>query len=224
MAFFDGPDIGKRVAHYRRLNGWTMDELVANVGGAIGKSVIANLETGRRQDVTVSQLMALADALGVPPVALLLPVEQPFERIEIGGWNRNINSLRHAFAGDGALSPTDTTPGGRRAVRLIISADQLEENLLRISMGLSRLAEELSESRLKALLVNPSLPKAAVSTSVGEDLADDAWELMRDIRTYMTLRSAFEDLGGEGAPEAPWESWMAARFGNSGGAASDSAE
>jgi hypothetical protein len=39
--------------------------------------VIANIESGRKTDVTIDQLIAMAWALIVPPVVLALPIEEP---------------------------------------------------------------------------------------------------------------------------------------------------
>lgn len=75
MTSVDGPTIGRRVAAYRRLNGWTMDELAQRTDGRVGKSVIANVETGRKHDLSVSQLVAIADGLGLPAVALMTDLE-----------------------------------------------------------------------------------------------------------------------------------------------------
>lgn len=45
----------------------------------ITRSVIANIESGRKPDPSVSQVLALADALDVAPIALLAPLATPFE-------------------------------------------------------------------------------------------------------------------------------------------------
>jgi len=78
MSFFDGPSIGRRVARYRKLNGWTMEELAARTRpevAKLSKGVIANIETGRKLELSVSQLLALSAALEVPPVALIMDID-----------------------------------------------------------------------------------------------------------------------------------------------------
>lgn len=72
VSSFDGPEIGRRVASYRKLNGWSMGELERRTGGFIKRDVIANIETRRKKDITVRQLVTLAEALAVPPLALLV--------------------------------------------------------------------------------------------------------------------------------------------------------
>lgn len=46
-----------------------------DVGVPFDKSVVANLETGRRRFVTVQELLALSVVLDVAPVYLLLPID-----------------------------------------------------------------------------------------------------------------------------------------------------
>jgi len=65
-------------ANVRRLRldyGWTLDELGARLGGK-PSSRIAEIEAGRNA-FTSGTLDDLADALGVNPAALLMPVEAP---------------------------------------------------------------------------------------------------------------------------------------------------
>jgi transcriptional regulator with XRE-family HTH domain len=73
------PGLGDRIARYRRLNGWSAQQLADETDGAVSRSTIANVETGRREDLTVTQFVAICMALRLPPSALLLDVEKPFE-------------------------------------------------------------------------------------------------------------------------------------------------
>lgn len=75
--------IGKRIAEYRRLAGLSARELAERAGTGLTRGVIANLESGRKSDLTVDQLLAISATLGVPPMALALPIDRPFEQIEI---------------------------------------------------------------------------------------------------------------------------------------------
>lgn len=43
----------------------------------MSRSVIANIETGRREDITVSELLSISRTLRVPPVAILFDVTRP---------------------------------------------------------------------------------------------------------------------------------------------------
>lgn len=76
-------DLGKRLTKYRKLAGLSAQQLSDRVNGEISRSVIANIESGRKTDVTVDQLLALSWALDIPPVALALPLDQPYEEVLI---------------------------------------------------------------------------------------------------------------------------------------------
>lgn len=69
--------IGRQVARYRKAAKLSGEELAEKAGVGLTRSVIANLENGRKDDVTVTQLMALANALHVPPALLVADVFDP---------------------------------------------------------------------------------------------------------------------------------------------------
>lgn len=69
--------IGLNIARYRKAEGLSASELAEKVGEGLTRSVIANLESGRKDDVTVKQLVALANALGVPPACLVVDLFDP---------------------------------------------------------------------------------------------------------------------------------------------------
>jgi transcriptional regulator with XRE-family HTH domain len=75
--------IGQRLAKYRRLAGLSAQQLSDKIGGMLSRSVIANIENGRKTDLTVDQLIALSWALDVPPVALALPLDEPWRYVRI---------------------------------------------------------------------------------------------------------------------------------------------
>lgn len=77
MNSFDGPTIGKRVAKYRQMNGQSAEELAISSGAGFSRPVIANIETGRKKELSVSQLLGLAVGLGVSPAALLFDIDDP---------------------------------------------------------------------------------------------------------------------------------------------------
>lgn len=71
--------IGARVARYRKLatvkgrpmSAQALADRCAELGHPIDRTVIVKLEKGGRQSVTVAELLVLAKALGIPPVALV---------------------------------------------------------------------------------------------------------------------------------------------------------
>jgi len=95
--------IGKRLAYYReripgegkggRMSAQALSDRCAALNHPIDRSVIAKLEKGLRQAITVADVLVLAKALGVPPVALVFPVatgrDEPIEVLpgrEVSAW------------------------------------------------------------------------------------------------------------------------------------------
>lgn len=68
--------------HRRRLSTQKLADACAQLGVPIDRSVLANLEHGRRSFVTVAELSVLALVLHVPPVALIFPLGRS-ETVEI---------------------------------------------------------------------------------------------------------------------------------------------
>src|SRR3990170_7421235 len=75
--------IAQRVKELRGRRGWT----AAHLGAVLGKHgvawdrfTVANLESGKRKNVTVQELFALALALDVSPTNLLVPLDdRPYQ-------------------------------------------------------------------------------------------------------------------------------------------------
>lgn len=76
-------DIGKRVAFHRerrKLSAQQVAELCAKLGvPSISRVVITKLENGRRDGVSAAELLALGAALDVPPIELLIPLDDAGE-------------------------------------------------------------------------------------------------------------------------------------------------
>ncbi|MFJ3319361.1 helix-turn-helix domain-containing protein [Curtobacterium sp. NPDC086286] len=108
-------DIGARVARYRKMAGLSARELSDKVGGEMSRGVIANIESGRKTDVTVDQLMALAWALDVPPVALALPVEQPNRMVAVVKSESTTEALRSSSLVNWFLAKPNSSPLGDAA-------------------------------------------------------------------------------------------------------------
>jgi|SRR5215218_8950252 transcriptional regulator with XRE-family HTH domain len=76
--------VAARVRELREKRRLTAAQLAAAMTGAgikWDRSTVAKLETGRRENVSVAELLALAAVLEVAPVHLLIPLEddQPYE-------------------------------------------------------------------------------------------------------------------------------------------------
>lgn len=71
--------IGRRIAAFRKREGLSANELAQDSG--MSRSVIANIENGRRDDITVSELLAISRALRVPPVAIVFDTTRPMSPV-----------------------------------------------------------------------------------------------------------------------------------------------
>lgn len=60
----------KNLRDLRKAKGLTTHELEELTGGEVTRSVIANIECGRKSDINVDELIALAKALDVQPFVL----------------------------------------------------------------------------------------------------------------------------------------------------------
>ncbi|WP_405548901.1 hypothetical protein OG215_15270 [Streptomyces globisporus] len=73
----------RRHRQAQRLSAQQLSDRCAELGMPIQRSVLANLESGRRTTVTVAEVLVLAEALEVAPAALIFPV----------GYSQEVESL-----------------------------------------------------------------------------------------------------------------------------------
>jgi transcriptional regulator with XRE-family HTH domain len=69
--------IAGEIRHHRGERGWSAQQLAdecARVGMSIPRSVLADLENGRRASIAAAELLTIAAALEIPPGLLLCPV------------------------------------------------------------------------------------------------------------------------------------------------------
>ncbi|MFI1583014.1 helix-turn-helix transcriptional regulator [Embleya sp. NPDC020630] len=69
--------IAGQIKRYRKEKGWSAQELAdacAALGYPIPRTVLANLETGRRSLISVAEVFILARALDVAPISLIFPL------------------------------------------------------------------------------------------------------------------------------------------------------
>jgi transcriptional regulator with XRE-family HTH domain len=57
--------LGDRVRQLRKACGWSARELSERAGGAVTRCVLADLENGRRQDLSLTSALAVAAAFGM---------------------------------------------------------------------------------------------------------------------------------------------------------------
>lgn len=109
--------IGARIRAARRERGYrTTRELAETLTGTkITESVLENIESGRKADLTLGQFLSIAYALRVPPSYLLAPLVRPTAHLDLQNISEDLQSLSGAefdawFSGasTGAHRPTST--------------------------------------------------------------------------------------------------------------------
>ena len=157
--------MAERVRQIRRRRGLTAEGLAARCAeiGApeITRSVIANIETGRkgrdgrrRRDVTVDELLILAFALQVPPALLMVPLDGTETLQVTNDVQMGVLQAANWMAGDDAAAGF-YEPGADQAARIARSVfaqprpDTTPFVLLRrISSALNR-AEDVKQANAK---------------------------------------------------------------------------
>ncbi|MEY9839671.1 hypothetical protein [Streptacidiphilus sp. EB103A] len=103
----------------RRVSAQALADRCAELGHPLDRSVIAKLEKGIRQTVTVADLLVLAKALDMAPLALIFPVGYELEtEVLPGRVEHPVTALRWA-SGEGLLpaQPDQEEVGQREAAR-----------------------------------------------------------------------------------------------------------
>ena len=146
-----GPSIGHRIRSIRKERGIksTADLAALIPGGSMSGAVLRNIEAGVKTDLSVSQLLNIARALGVSPIFLLASIRDPDSRLDLPNLSDDLREMS-AFEFDEWLS------GGSDWIHDWTSVqDQSERNQLRAMRELERQAKE----RDRLALVIEQAPK-----------------------------------------------------------------
>lgn len=78
--------IGVRIRLARRERGYrtTADLAEAIPGGNVTEAILENIESGRKADISISQLLNIARGLNVPVSMLLAPIGRPGATLDLG--------------------------------------------------------------------------------------------------------------------------------------------
>lgn len=195
--------IGARIRATRRARGIrTTRELAELITGAsVTESIIENIESGRKVNLDVSQLLNIAMALEVPPSYLLAPIGDPNSRLDLPGLSDAFRGLT-AIQFDAWLAGlnTPTYPRGSAAAR----ATRLELEALRELTELTLEVQRLAVS-IKLERDNPSdVPfrsretfeerLALAETQLGrlhDYLVSAGWDLEESPKTVIGLKDLF---------------------------------
>lgn len=202
MTNTDFGNVGERIATYRKLNGMTGDELAERAGNGVTRAVLANIETGRKKDISITHLTAIALALGVPLAALLFDVAHPVSDSAISLPPResaNDQSGELAvwqaiqwLSGDYEIGKDELTPAGTDAIVKILAFRNFKN-----AWGALQQAQDAVAAGHERQSAGEADPKDRAWTKYLEDSLADKRVLADELRGRLT------DLGVEIGPWLP---------------------
>jgi Predicted transcriptional regulators len=139
--------IGQKVADLRKTQGLSAQKLADYSG--LSRSVITNLENGRKGEVTVTELMSLGKGLGISPLLLLIDPDSPYEKV---GWDpirdfRNVDLYRWFALLPPLGSPRGYTDPNRGARFTLDKPGLLEDLKSRVKQIPGKYARRMSVAR-----------------------------------------------------------------------------
>jgi transcriptional regulator with XRE-family HTH domain len=163
----------------------TAADLAAAIpGGVVKESTIQNVEAGRKAELTVSQLLNIALALGLPPVYLLAPVANPLGELDLANLSSDFDSMS-ILEFDAWLSGS---PNG--SYHPASSDEHRDQNLLQTMRELdTRLRERARLTRileLEAELRPSSQAQAEPSSSTARARIEDTSKRIAELAAYLT--------------------------------------
>jgi len=100
--------VATQIRRYRKEKDWSAQDLsdaCTGLGYPIPRTVLANMESGRRSLVSVAEILVLAQALEVPPVCLIFPLESTAEVQILPGVQQSTLQSVAWFIGDRGDGP-----------------------------------------------------------------------------------------------------------------------
>lgn len=181
--------VGQRVAHYRAqvpgektkrgITAQALADRCTSLGMTMDRTVIAKLEKGARQTITVGELIVLARALGVPPVVLLFDIGGSESTEILPGREADTWAALAWFTGEAGELPG--VPG---------SALEEGTEAVRLFRRHERLVAEWSDSnrQLQRLFVTtPNSPEANIVRLASQSL-QSLGDALREVRGQMRRR------------------------------------
>ncbi|MFF4650534.1 helix-turn-helix domain-containing protein [Streptomyces sp. NPDC001380] len=181
--------IAEQVRRLRRERGMSAQDLsdaCAALGFAIPRAVFSNLETGRRASLEVAELLVVAKALDVPPLALLFPLSEHATVEALPGQVLPTWDALAWFTGTEHLD----TPAPAGSARAVLDAFREHAETVQVALASHRLAGE--RRRRAAAAADPR--RGTAHTAAAEQFAQLAAE---DLRQLHTLR---EEMQAQGLP------------------------
>lgn len=173
--------VGTRIKMARRERGYrTTRELADAVeGGKVTSAILENIESGRKADISVSQLLNIARALNVPPSFLLAPMGTPEAQLDLPNLSADFQGMTAAEF-DCWLS---ATPASFYRPRL--AAERSDINLLGTLREVGMLERELE--RLQIVLQVQLSSGSPELTSGTDDLRGRIHQATEEAQRLVTL-------------------------------------
>ncbi|MEV7631988.1 helix-turn-helix transcriptional regulator [Microbacterium sp. NPDC089318] len=158
MATANEPSVvGRRLSTVRKARGLSAAQLADLIpGGTVSKTVITNVESGRKRDLTVKELVLVAHALNVSPVFLIVDPRSPWEPVDVPGvdltnveYARRADIFYNAGAFWGGAGAVETALAqGEESVRTL---DEVRRVLASVELGHSRWEDSILRNPNQAL-------------------------------------------------------------------------
>lgn len=167
---------GRRLLEERNRRRLTAEDLAARVpDGALSKTVITNIESGRKKDMSVTELMQVVTALDMSPLDFLAPAGDPYAPLDYPSLPRAYSGMclaeYRAIVDVGPLGPGWRRSRWGRAVKLFRDLRSLERSLHRHEV-LESHANELAEFFLREPDATVTIDDVHVTRS---QIEDEAW-------------------------------------------------
>jgi len=136
--------VGARIKLARRQRGYRTTRELADAipGGNVTAAVLENIESGRKADISVSQLLNIARGLGVPPSMLLARIGSPNSGLDLPNLSDQFDGMTAAEF-DCWLSATPAS-----SYRPRLAAERVDTDLLNSLRELGTLRRELERLRI----------------------------------------------------------------------------
>ena len=175
--------IGARIRAARRERGFrsTRDLAESLVGTKITESVLENIESDRKADLSLGQFLSIAYALRVPPTYLLAPLSRPTSKLDLKNLSDDLRSLTAAEF-DAWFSGAST--GGHRPASAAERNDREDLDAFRELYAVRRELDRLSVvADLASNDENANAPTATPTLDRIQALRTRAEELTRLLST-----------------------------------------
>ncbi|MEU6405522.1 helix-turn-helix transcriptional regulator [Streptomyces sp. NPDC046985] len=171
--------VAAEVRRRRKELGWSAQDLAdrcAEIGHPIPRNVIANMESGRRSNLPLVDVMVLAEALNTPPICLLYPVGyiEDVQRLPLQDSTSTLDALRW-FTGE------ETDLGADDDMLRYFRAHHAAQERLRSA----RHDEEYARYHAQTAPNADRKAEALRSQARAAETADDAEDRLRRVRAFI---------------------------------------